>query len=104
VPPDESPVLSDQSACPECKGEKTVDYGMANAWGDAVKEWCDTCKGSGVAAAPPSQSTGDLEDDRCPRQSDGQHCRHWDDGGPCCACDAPEMTEAQKREQGMLDA
>lgn len=31
------------------------------------------------------------------------HCDHWYDGDECCRCGAPEMTEEQMREQGMLD-
>lgn len=40
---------------------------------------------------------------RCPRSDDDQHCRHWYDGGRCCSCGAPGMTEEQMVDQGMID-
>jgi hypothetical protein len=46
--------LPAQSACPECKGAKTMDYGTAEAGGDPVREFCDTCKGSGTDPAAPA--------------------------------------------------
>lgn len=41
----------------------------------------------------------------CHKSLDGskQHCRHWYEGEACCACGAPEMTDEQKREQGMIE-
>lgn len=31
----------------------------------------------------------------------GQHCDCWYDGKPCCRCNAPAMSDDEKREQGM---
>lgn len=40
----------------------------------------------------------------CPGREDGIHCEHWWDGdAPCCTCKAPAMSEAQMREQGMIE-
>jgi hypothetical protein len=37
----------------------------------------------------------------CPKMEDGIHCQHWYDGGKCCACGAPAMSEAERFENGM---
>lgn len=39
----------------------------------------------------------------CPERGfdDFIHCGCWWDGDPCCACNAPAMTDEQKIAQGM---
>lgn len=39
----------------------------------------------------------------CSVSDDEIHCPHWWDGDGCCLCDAPPMTDEEKREQGMID-
>jgi hypothetical protein len=43
------------------------------------------------------------EETPCPVSLDKIHCQHWYDGEICHFCGAPAMTEAEKRDQGMLD-
>jgi hypothetical protein len=40
----------------------------------------------------------------CPKSKDGDiHCEDWFDGGPCCWCGSPAMTDEEKSDQGMED-
>jgi len=43
------------------------------------------------------------EDGYCFVSDDETHCECWWDGDGCCLCDAPPMTEEEKREQGMIE-
>lgn len=40
----------------------------------------------------------------CTKRHDHEHCDCWFDGKACCACGAPAMTDAERREQGMEPA
>jgi hypothetical protein len=43
--------------------------------------------------------------EKCPNSEadDGGHCDAWWDGDACHWCDAPGMTDDDKREQGMIE-
>jgi len=43
----------------------------------------------------------DPDEGYCAVSDDAIHCPHWWDGDGCCLCDAPPMTEEEKKEQGM---
>ena len=43
-------------------------------------------------------------DEYCPKREDNQHCNCWYDGGKCCGCGAPEMSNEQKVAQGMIES
>jgi hypothetical protein len=44
-----------------------------------------------------------VEETPCEKSPDGIHCEHWYDGEACHYCGAPEMTDEQKRAQGMIE-
>ncbi len=45
----------------------------------------------------------DWSTQHCPPSDDEIHCRCWWNGDGCCICDAPPMTDEEKKEQGMID-
>lgn len=37
----------------------------------------------------------------CGSRADKTHCEHWWDGGKCCSCGSPAMTDEEIHKQGM---
>ena len=84
-------------AYPDCdRGPVTTGHSVfrANAVGEPGVWLC--------GLHHPESASTDAETP-CPKREDRIHCNCWWDGDACCACGALAMSEALKREMGMIE-